>query len=125
MINAFSSRLFSLQSTQRTAYTLIICLHTYLSPNEICVTNVYAPTEHALKQSFLDELKSIEPATSTPWIILGDFNLMRYSTDKNHNNFRQNEASSFNDTINSLSLIELPLSVYLVKQQTKSKAPKN
>jgi hypothetical protein len=89
------------------------------------VTNVYAPTEHALKQFFLGELKSIEPTTTTPWIILGDFNLMRYSMDKNHNNFRQLEADSFKDTINSLSLIELPLSVYLVKQQTKSKAPKN
>jgi hypothetical protein len=109
MINAFSSRLFSLQSTLRTPYTLTVRLQTYLSPKVIWVTNVYAPTEHALKQSFLDELKSIEPTTSTPWIILGDFNLMRYSTDKNHNNFRQNEADSFNDTINSLSLIELPL----------------
>lgn len=109
MINAFSSRLFTLQSAKRSAYTLTICLRTYLSPNEIWITNVYAPTEHALKQSFLDEFKSIAPTTPTPWIVLGDFNLMRFSTDKNNNNFRQNEADSFNDTINSLSLIELPL----------------
>jgi exonuclease III len=109
MINAFSSRLFNLQSTKRSAYTLTIALRTHLSPSEIWVTNVYAPTEHTLKQSFLDELKSIAPTTAIPWIILGDFNLMRFSTDKNNNNFRQTEADSFNNTINSLSLIELPL----------------
>jgi hypothetical protein len=57
----------------------------------------------------MDELQSIQPKTPTPWIILGDFNLMRYSSDKNNSNFRQNEADIFNDTINLLSLIELPL----------------
>jgi hypothetical protein len=57
----------------------------------------------------MDELQSIQPKTPTPWIILGDFNLMRYSSDKNKCNFRQNEADIFNDTNNLLSLIELPL----------------
>jgi hypothetical protein len=34
---------------------------------------------------------------------------MRYSSDKNINTFRQQEADLFNETINQLSLIELPL----------------
>jgi exonuclease III len=109
MITAFSSRLFSLISSIQRQYTLTLCLNSHLTSNAIWVTNVYAPTDHSLKQSFLDELSSIQPAPTTPWIILGDFNLMRYSSDKNNNSFRQPEADLFNDTINQLSLIELPL----------------
>jgi exonuclease III len=109
LINAYSSRLFSFKSSEKRSYTLTLRLQTFISPTDIWVTNVYAPTDHTLKQSFLDELQNIQPPPHTPWIILGDFNLMRYSTDKNQNNFRKNEADLFNDAINQLSLIELPL----------------
>jgi hypothetical protein len=34
---------------------------------------------------------------------------MRHATDKNSDSFRQDEADSFNDVINNLALIELPL----------------
>lgn len=43
-----------------------------------------------------------------PWIIIGDFNLTRKPTDKN-SSFNSTEANLFNDTINLLGLIEIPL----------------
>jgi hypothetical protein len=42
-------------------------------------------------------------------MIAGDFNMIRYSHEKNNPNFRFSEAESFNDCINDLCLIELPL----------------
>jgi hypothetical protein len=42
-------------------------------------------------------------------MVLGDFNLMRNASDKNNSSFRQDEADAFNDLINNLALIELPL----------------
>jgi len=44
-----------------------------------------------------------------PWIIIGDFNLTRKPTDKNSSSFNSTEANLFNDTINLLGLIEIPL----------------
>lgn len=35
--------------------------------------------------------------------------MIRYAYEKNNDNFRHNEAESFNDTIHDLCLIELPL----------------
>lgn len=45
----------------------------------------------------------------TPWIILGDFNLLCHPSEKNTDGFRQAEADMFNAFIHSNALIELPL----------------
>jgi hypothetical protein len=61
------------------------------------------------RPDFLNELKSLSPPPNTPWMLAGDFNMIRYSYEKNNNNFRISEAESFSDCINDLCLIELPL----------------
>lgn len=63
----------------------------------------------SLKLDFLDEITQIAPPNSEPCLIVGDFNLIRYPHEKNNNNFHAQEAAAFNDAINSLALIELPL----------------
>ena len=51
----------------------------------------------------------IDPPDEQPWLILGDFNLIRSPHEKNNGNFHAREAAAFNDTINTLALTELPL----------------
>lgn len=53
--------------------------------------------------------RSPPPPDDTPWLVLGDFNLTRFPQNKNNDLFNHREASLFNDAINSLGLIELPL----------------
>jgi hypothetical protein len=77
------------------------------------ITNVYAPTDHILKQDFLLELQKTQPLDDTPWMIISDFNLMRCAVDKNSDTFRHDEADAFDDVINNLALIELPLTYRL------------
>lgn len=83
-------------------------------PAPIAVTNVYAPSRNKLKQHFLDEIKSIRPNDNMPWLLIGGFNLLRFSTDKHKPYFRSNEAAMFNNKINGIALIEPPLALYLV-----------
>lgn len=61
------------------------------------------------KRCFLRWTGCNRPPASQPWIVLGDFNMMREPTNKNNSSFRQSEADLFNATLNSLALIELPL----------------
>jgi endonuclease/exonuclease/phosphatase family metal-dependent hydrolase len=42
-------------------------------------------------------------------MLCGDFNMIRYAHEKNNSNFRMSEAEAFNDCINDLCLIEIPL----------------
>ena len=109
MINAFNSNHFTLISQSFTNYTLTTVVTSLATPDHIYFTNVYAPTDHQLKEDFLTQLQNLQPPQNCPWIILGDFNLMRSPADKNNDSFRSNKADLFNDTIDALALIELPL----------------
>lgn len=109
ILTAFNNRLFTLQSYSIRTFSHSSTITLRANNETFCVTNVYAPTNHDQKPEFLNELKSIAPDGNMPWIVLGDFNLMRYAFDKNNSNFRQSEADLFNETIHDLALIELPL----------------
>jgi exonuclease III len=109
ILNAVSNSRFQVKSSSIDQYSLTSSIRILSNNNEFKTTNVYAPTDHALKQNFLDHLDHIAPQNDIPWLLLGDFNLMRHSSEKNTDGFHQHEADAFNDKINSLSLIELPL----------------
>lgn len=90
-------------------YTLSITFSLVTDNTTFCVTNVYAPTQAQDKALFLPELIDLDPADDTPWIIMGDFNLIRHPHDKNNENFSSSEAAMFNNAIHSLALLEIPL----------------
>ena len=106
---ATNSRCFSLINCQHNRFTSILTLSCLASPHNIFITNVYAPSQRDLKMAFLDELKLIEPPPQSPWLLIGDFNITRFPYKRNNNNFRRSEADAFNDTIDQLALLELPL----------------
>jgi len=109
ILTAWSSP--SLYSTHvlATPNTLSVHLASTATNLSMLITNVYAPSSPELRPAFLDELKSLSPPHNTPWIICGDFNMIRYAREKNNPNFRHAEVELFNDCINDMCLIELPL----------------
>jgi exonuclease III len=109
ILTATSSKHFSLAHTIEHSFSLSTTITSTSNNQKMIITNVYAPTDHSLKPSFLSEIEQICPSDDTPWMIIGDFNLMRSSIDKNNTSFRQDEPDAFNDVINNLALIELPL----------------
>jgi hypothetical protein len=73
------------------------------------VINVYGPCIHDQKTAFLASLELIFASLSGSVSIIGNFNLIRSPRDKSNGNFNSSEASLFNDFINNLGLIEIPL----------------
>ena len=45
----------------------------------------------------------------TNWIIAGDFNFIRYPSDRNDGAGDTNNMMQFNEAISSLALVEIPL----------------
>ena len=84
-------------------------IQTRLRCSEFTLTNVYAPIRRDEKQGFFTELASVAATICGAWIVIGDFNLTRDPADKNNDNFNFAEANNFNDLINALCLIEIPL----------------
>ncbi|KAF8658077.1 hypothetical protein HU200_059542 [Digitaria exilis] len=109
ILTAWDARVFSLYSTDEREFSLTIVLTLLSDGASLTITNVYAPTARSEKIRFLAELETIAAMTSGPWMIIGDFNLTRSPTDKNKGPFNHSEAHLFNDTINTLALLEIPL----------------
>jgi len=77
--------------------------------SRLMLTNVYAPTQREDRPSFFHELASVAESITGLWMVLGDFNLTRCLEDKNTSNFNTSEANNFNELINALGRIEIPL----------------
>jgi exonuclease III len=74
------------------------------------LVNVYGPAQDEFKESFLSELSNFCFKAKHPILMGGDFNILRFSSEKNKK-FSENKFSSvFNLIINSYELRELTLS---------------
>jgi hypothetical protein len=80
-------------------YTLTTSLHSFSSGANIIITNVYAPSDHSLTPAFLSELADLLPLIHGPWVIVGDFILVRGSSNKNNGNVKHHLCSAFNNTL--------------------------
>lgn len=108
-ISTVNTTYFQVVSFTHLTFSSTLILQSTACARNIAITNIYAPSSRALKQSFLNELLTIAQPDDSPWLIAGDFNLLRFPSDKNNHAFRQSEANAFNQTLDDLALIELPL----------------
>lgn len=109
MLTAWDASVFSLENASPLPYTLTSGLSLRADSVSFSLTNVYAPTSRENKPAFFRELASIADSISSPWMLLGDFNLTRFPDDKNTDSFNVADADRFNEVINALGLIEIPL----------------
>ena len=75
----------------------------------LAVTNVYAPSDHRGTAIFLDGLRELLPHIHGPWLLAGDFNLIRDATEKNTGSTNNSLITAFNNAIDELGVAELPL----------------
>ena len=68
---------------------------------------VYGSPYEEGKQPFLDELHMVMSKSSGPTLIAGDFNLVRFSSDKNNGIINHKWADAFNEWVGKWALIEL------------------
>lgn len=72
------------------------------------LTNIYGPCENSQRLEFIDWFKNIQMPDSSDWIIVGDFNYIRYPHNGNRGSGDINNMLHFNDAIHSLALVEIP-----------------
>lgn len=77
--------------------------------NSPLITTVYVPTEHSDKMDFLPELINCQPTESTPWVCLGNFNLIYEARDKNNGNINRTLMGRFRRDLDASEFFELRL----------------
>jgi hypothetical protein len=82
LLTAWNNSFFSCTHHNSSLYTLSVYLTETSSNLSVCITNVYAPSTPELRPTFLEELKEIAPTDGVPWLICGDFNMIRFAHEK-------------------------------------------
>jgi exonuclease III len=72
-------------------------------------SGVYGPHRVEEKLAFLEELSLVRTSCPGPWVIAGDFNMIRCTDDKSNSNINRTLMDNLNIWINNHSLKELPL----------------
>jgi exonuclease III len=72
-----------------------------------CVVNVYRAAQEDRKEAFLSELVSLCSKIKETYIIVGDFNILRFSSDKNKKFLPTRFSDFFNTIINLSDLKEI------------------
>lgn len=83
IVTAWNPATLTASTPTRGLYTLTIPFTSTTSNYRFTVTNVYAPADHRDTDAFVTELSSIELDENTPCLLMGDYNLMRDTCDKN------------------------------------------
>jgi hypothetical protein len=73
------------------------------------LVNVYGPCKGVERDNFISWLYNLQIPPSQNWLLLGDFNFIRTSRNRNNPGGNINDMFIFNEIIGHLNLIELPL----------------
>jgi hypothetical protein len=79
------------------------------APKNMMLVTVYGPAHEEKRELFLSELANICSNIKIPTLIGGDFNILRFSGEKNRNFSRNRFTDMFNWIINTFELRDLNL----------------
>lgn len=72
-------------------------------------TTCYGLADDRRKEEFLQEMISSKPPAGTPWLIMGDFNLIYKASDKNNLNLNRRLMGKFRAVLDDCELMEICL----------------
>lgn len=73
------------------------------------LTNVYGPLRVGGRSDFMEELTSLNGLCSPRWLIGGDFNVVRFSSEKLRTRSQSSSMRNFDSFIRDCGLIDPPL----------------
>lgn len=97
------------QPTFRNEYTISIKFTSKLNGKSWLLTTIYPPCTPANKRAFLNWFRDIQMPPNQDWLVVGGFQLNQKTEYRNKEGADASEMFLFNEAINKLGLIELPL----------------
>lgn len=79
IFSAINSHNLTLTNHYHGLFSTSLKLSCTVSGTNLVISNIYAPSQHSLKTNFFHELTQIAPDSVIPWLLIGDFNLIRFA----------------------------------------------
>lgn len=102
-------RRFRMNSAWATTHTISVVLTEISSGQKFTVTNTYGPSVDQQKSEYIKELRKLAANIEGPWLIAGDFNLVRWLVDRPGDMRGISLMCEFNDLITEFALSDVPL----------------
>lgn len=109
LITCWSSRAFACSEVIVRRFSITVHLAHFKSGANFFVTNVYGPATWEGKDDFFLELMQLQECCKGKWVICGDFNSTRRQEEWRGKCWSYRAMTMFNDLINALALIDLPM----------------
>jgi hypothetical protein len=81
----------------------------HTSNTYVMITNVYGPQTDNLRSALYEELRLIRMLNDLPWVVIGDFNLLRSNNETSGAPRPLSQINDFNDILQELHLTKVPL----------------
>lgn len=102
-------RNYELLSSWSTHHTCSTLLRQSNTGGLLLFTNVYGPVNDVLKPAFLNELKEMSKLAQYPWVLGGDFNMVRWLVDRSGDMRGLSQMCVFNDLIRDIEMVDVHL----------------
>lgn len=111
ILTAWDSNVCFIACATECSFSITITFSSLADCSVFTLTNVYVPTAYDDKPAFLTELEEAVQTISGPWDIIGDLSLTWDPRDKSNDAFNATKDIIFNNTIDTLALMEISLLV--------------
>ena len=109
IILAARGNVFSLAAAGSTGNTISATITDREDGSTWGITGVYGPQGDTEKYAFIDELRGLANSRPAKWLILGDFNLIYRTQDKNNGRLNRRMMGKFKSALDAWRLRELRL----------------
>jgi len=106
---AASERFFKLGNPHLTPNSVSATLTILADNKEWSLTGVYGPQSDNDKMLFMQEITNLKQLMLPAWLLLGDFNLIYRTQDKNNGRLNLTLLNGFESTIDNLLLAPIEL----------------
>ncbi len=110
IITCWNSKSLSCSEVIVCTFSLTVRLNCLATGLAFYLTNVYGPPTWDGKEEFCAKLYNLKSVCEGPWVVYGDFNLTKDPSERRGRRWCGRLTSMFADLLNSLELIDLPLS---------------
>lgn len=105
----WNSKVFSGTIMLQESFGIAINFIASASAQPWTLVNVYGPCTKPRRSEFISWPSELDILDDDLWLLMGDFNFYRYTENRNTAGADMNDILIFNEFINHLGLIELPI----------------
>jgi hypothetical protein len=120
---AWSSARWLASRTSSQTFSVSVRLGPSMGVPDWWLTSVYGPAHDTGKPAFLTELNELRQVLTGPWLIIGDFNMIYKSEDKNNGRLNRRLMGQFWCFINNAIVKEIHLTDWLYMRSSERSHP--